>query len=501
MNWIKNIHDLNIEINSKDAQSQQNLIDKLFIKYAHSQKVKFFLFSFFSLGLYPIFLKAFLRKKLMHFLSERKLKFYKILQQKIEDVRNLIEFSNPKSGIQKIYKSLKLDDDPHLSNLYTKSEVLLFISCPYEDQPENPPSLYKNWQYIKMISRNNEIHYIQKINSCYDILKNRFLLTKEDVNDKLKKTSCCKNSLGSLTLLKNVKDAFCEILASYESFALLKKTHFSIFEVFSIIMNIHIEENKDLLDFFDNKKPIHQLSQTAQTVLLDYFAKTHSIQKDILEKNKNNSALIFNESQEQLFTKLLSSHLFLEEIIHSLLDVHYKNITPSQEIFYSITHSSKKVSSTDSHPFFEKFKKEEVSHITENFFSELYNRGIELDLKSQYFNSTVLASDFTSLNSFYELYQKFSQFSLKDVELLTIIQEITSHKRRDQILEYIQSTLKELLGQNILFNELALSKIRIEKLRDNKLEIGFNISSQYLPYKKEIVQTLKKEKDKWIICP
>lgn len=498
-----------INFDFRDLPSKKKHISKLYKNYIKTHKIKVFLLTILTFGSYLIILKTIVKKRFHKQLCSKKIASYLTLSKKIESVRKTISFTNPKSDIQKIYKLLlEEEQEEDLFKLYSKSELLLFISSPFEDcemldvfqKNLKNRNFIKDWAYIKQCSRSDEIESIKKINQFYAVLKNRFLLTKTDVNKRLSRTPITKKATSDLTMLRIVRKAFEEIVTAYEDYASLKKLDFAMFEILSLIMNIHLEETLDLIAFFEKEKEVEKLSLTTQRFLLDFYTKITSLGPEKTKILKQKNTLIFTETQEKLFEVLLNSIPLITNVIDPLLEIYYKKISPNPEIFSFVVKDQKKLkSSKEVDAFLTKLSEEHAPYVRENFLLGLNSQGVDLDLISENSNTFIEASDSLDIDSLHKLFMNFFEFSSNDFQLLTLLQEITSLKTRSNILNCVQEDLKKYLGHNTLLKEIKLSKIRIERKDDNLIELGFCLSRGGLKSDTEITQLLRKKEGQWLL--
>ncbi len=491
--------DLINQLNLSSSLSKKTYLKSLYSSHLKSHRFKTLILTALTLGFYLRFLRKRIKQQFYNQLSLKKICLYPELESKIGKIREKTLYTNPKASIQAIYKEiLQNKEDECINKLYSKSELLLFISSPIEDEQIlttfQKSSLrkdhYRDWQYMKQSSRHDEIQNIKKINHCYSLLKNRYLLTKEEVNKRLTRTSYCHNNLSQLTILKIVRLGFEELLASFEIYSSLKKSNHPLYEIFSSFMNVHREENTEILAHLDGDKTLFELSISSKRFLLDFSSKFAQLKSLPIEDLKNSPCLIFSENQELLFKRLLNSVDTLREKVDQLLTGSYSQVAPSRTIYEKIKNEAKFISNTENNKsHFQNIPSEIPQLFTKNFFEEpgLIEKPIEIGFKGS----------LKEIKNHEELYKELYSFCESDENLFAMLQELTSSKGRHLLANSIREGLTEQFGQNPLIENLEISKIQIQRIDSNKLEISYRLSHDLSANKNELHQSFIKKQDQW----
>lgn len=318
------IEDLDILIAANiENNYNKETINKIYQSIKSKKSFVFYAFNTLTLGFYSFLLKKTIRTKTKEKLSKRKIEALPQLLKTIQSLKEVTTSTSPTDGIKKIYAKLISDPAADRFSIYSKSEILLIISCPFdikelEDTISAVDSRLK-WSQLKKQLRVIELESIKQINQTYEILKNRYLLTKSDVNQRLYRTQIAAKTSGHLISLLSVEKAFSELKLSFEAYSHLKKTHHKQYQFLSFIININETELDELTAYIEKRISFDELSQSTKRYLFEISLKKLSMPKVERDDFLSKFRLITNPDQEKILTLILDAEFKeTEEISHCL---------------------------------------------------------------------------------------------------------------------------------------------------------------------------------------
>lgn len=456
------------------------------------------LLSVLTVGVYTYRLKKSCESKLLGALSFRKITHYETLASKIEEARKKHTFEDPKTSVRHIYTHL-IKEDESITKIFTKSDLLLFITTPLESALET--DLYEDpeasWKKLKADCKNQESSYIKEINIYYSLLKNRYLLSKEEIHERLLKAREGKDP-SELTILKNLCEAFKQLLFSFEKLMQLKKTHFEHFEILSSLLNLTSLEINLFLKVLDNEKFFKTLPVEMKKYLLFLVAKETSLFQIFKEPFLSETLLALNQSQFHFLHKLHTELTEKKTLLYKLSKCFLEKLSPCPDfclkLLENLSHNPpfllKKISDPEA---LEKI-------LTKGFFSEMNTPFAHLDL---FFHNEHVAFEKTSLlclDRIEAIYLALTKLAENDKELLLIMQEAISKPGKKIITSTICKAFEEVLGEKSELLELTLAKITITKINRDHFEIEYLFEKSALlgdTFSPSLVQELHKIGGSW----
>lgn len=500
--FIKSIDGLDI----RDNEERKKRVYSVFKTRLKKKWFSATILTFFTLGLYLYKLRKKSEADVKNLISARKLIYFDKLVEKIESIREKTSFSSPKSAIHHIYKNLINDPDFPLTKIYSKSDLLLYITTPidstqYEEaknEIQKTKDYYRFWKTIKQNTRHQEITYVKNINSHYALLKNRYLLPKEEIHSRLIRT-LKGNNPASLSLLKSLSDAFQEVTTAFESLVSLKKQDFDSFELMTSLVNLNSKEAEEIHDVLSGSSKLSELSIDNLRYLLSLIIRKQMIISIYENIDFSHILLTLNELQLQVISKLYNQLINSEAFSSKLMKCFYEKLKPCDN-FTSKLCPEKKVHSQIT------FKEENEQQnleltMTKNFLDEMNTKWEHIDVSHAEDSYSFNAEQNISFDHLSKVHKTLANIAGKDKELLFILQEALSKKGKKIIVESMRDSIKEILGEEKVCFDLNLSNIKIHKINPEYLEIEYYFDKPGVPgnsFAPSIIQPLKKSNGVWI---
>ena len=500
--------DLFQDIFNLDIRDKAKRKESLKQSFTQTLKKRWFtasLLTIFTFGVYPYKLFKCLEKRLSSLIAARKIYYYDQLIEQIETIRASITFKEPKSAIHHIYQTLIQDCDFPYNRVYSKSDLLLCITTPIEPteyelavkEIRESREYQRIWRNLKQASRHHEIAFIKGINSHYSLLKNRYLLPKEEIHLRLARTSCVTAS-SDLTTLRCLSQAFHEITTAFELLVTLKKTQFETFEVLSSILNLSAIEAKEIHDALLMKKGISELPDNMLKYLLSLIIKKEQI-LNLCESDEHPCLfLTLNEQQLSVILELKSQLSRPNTFTSSLLQCLCSNLKPCDNFTAKLSEQTPDqahllLKESNQTPHFEVV-------MTQNFLDEMNTTWEPMHLANQDESITFDAESNISFRHLRKVNRILAEIAGDDRELLILLQEALSKKGKKIISESIKDSIRDVLGEEKICQDLNLSNIKVHKLNPDYLEIEYTFDSPEIPrgtFNPSIIQPIKRFDGRW----
>jgi hypothetical protein len=201
------MHDLRLPdvqgVNVNHRASWQAAISRHFDESFRKAYVRSLIFSILTCGVYAY--KKYKKAKygVAQALAARKLSYFRMLQQRIEEIRRGQTHLDPRQSLNGIFMQVQSEKVGEGENglefkaIYSPNEILLFITNPVRDEKtlkfhrlkSKSANYLKLWRAIKKKGRTNQYCQIQNINAFTKTLKQERCLTREGIHDRLKKNN------------------------------------------------------------------------------------------------------------------------------------------------------------------------------------------------------------------------------------------------------------------------------------------------------------------------
>ncbi|MCH9630674.1 MAG: hypothetical protein S4CHLAM37_06780 [Chlamydiia bacterium] len=498
---IKCIEKLDI----RDKEEKKKSLKSAYIFHLKKRWFSAFVLTIFTAGVYPFKLYKKCERDINSAIAARKIYYFDQLLEKIEAIRKELKFVDPKSAIYYVYKNLLIDDELALKKIYSKSDLLLSITTPVEKSQydtavkdiRKTKDFYSFWRKIKQGSRHQEITYIKNINTHYSLLKNRYLLPKEEIHVRLTRTIQGVDPT-KLSVLKSLSDAFQEITTAFESLVSLKKNDFESFELLSSLLNLSSQDAQEIYNVLTNKAKLSSLSSEMLKYLLSLIVK-----KDVIVGIYDNSSishifLTLNELQLKVLSELHDQLINSETFTSRLMKCFYEKLKPCDDFTSKLCPDDSSLSQVTF-----KGKDDEVTPdvtMTKGFLDEMNTKWESIDVAHDENTYSFDAEPSISFEHLNRVHKTLADIAGEDKELLFLLQEALSKKGKRIISESLKNSIKDILGEEMLCADLNLSNIKIHKLNPEYLEIEYYFDKPGIPgnsFSPSIIQPLKKDEGHW----
>ena len=323
------------ELDIRDKDEKKKSLRSAYIYRLKKKWFSAFILTFFTAGVYPFKLYRKCEKDINSAIAARKIYYFDHLLERIEAIRKELKFADPKGAIYYVYKNLLLDPDHPFKKIYSKSDLLLCVTTPVERSQydtavkdiRKTKDFYRFWRNIKQSSRHQEITYIKNINTHYSLLKNRYLLPKEEIHLRLTRTLQGIDPT-KLSILKSLSDAFQEITTAFESLVFLKKNDFESFELLSSLLNLSNQDAQEIYDVLTNKTKLSVLTTEMLKYLLSLIVKKQIIINIYKNTSISHIFLTLNELQLKVLTELYDQLINSETFTSRLMKCFYEKLKP-----------------------------------------------------------------------------------------------------------------------------------------------------------------------------
>jgi hypothetical protein len=239
-------------LNIGNETDQKKVINKIFISLIKKRPFSALFLTITTLGIYPFALYKKAKRTLKNALAARKINYYQKLLSQIETVRVKHPYQEPRQDISKICHEVmqeKADDTLHFNQVFSSSDLYLFITTPPLDDQidatsfvDQGPEHAKSWTRIKKAARSNEFCYIKNINKHYTALLRSHNLHADDIHERLSRTTIARSAPHCLTKLKSLSLAFSEINTAFEEFNELSEANPHLHKALTFLLELKEEE-------------------------------------------------------------------------------------------------------------------------------------------------------------------------------------------------------------------------------------------------------------------
>ncbi len=450
--------------NVNNAQSKRTLIRTLKKNLLRRSPLRNYLFNLLTLGVYSYRIKKFATLVIQNELAKRKVRHVKHLHQEIEIMRKEETSLDPRDGINQIFmkiqgkKSEDSDRGVEYKKIFTPNELLLFITTPENDPKfiRKPKALLNNdeylriWRELRRNTKNKQFHQIDKINTCFTILKTEFGLTQEQINDRIHRTGIGKTHPEQLTRLKDLLKSFQEIVMAFQTLDELQEDDFSLYKTLTFFTQLSDEEVILLEKFVENEKMPKDLPAAAKKTMIKIANQTDVIDRIAQKDLAHTVELILNTNQWNLFLNIQNpSHSTLK-----LLDwAYHETISHTPEgLSFIDTFNQCRITKTEESKYKELFdivhSNETIKEMCSFFANEIHREWPSIlffaEKKEVYFTDKV---EDLSAEKLLEIFTALKNLSLDDNTVLTYLEGALSQDGKNLLQQRLQGNLNDLLGE------------------------------------------------------
>lgn len=476
--------------NVNNAQSKRRLVQTLFRNLVRKGVFKHYLLTILTCGFHSYKKWKFSTLVIKNELAKRKVKYIKRLHHEIEEIRKTYGAQDPRDDINQIFmkiQSIKNEDGDRgieFKKIYSPNELLLFITTPESDPKiiRKPRALINNdeylkiWREIRKNAKNKQFHQIDKINTCYSILKTEYGLSPETISDRVFRTKIGKTSPSSLTRLKDLLRSFQEIVIAFQDFDELEEHDPLLHRMLNFLLRLSPEEVDRIEHFVANEKMPKDLPIETRKTLIKIANQTDVIDRILQNDLAHMVELLLNSAQWNLFlhiqtpstsTLKLLDWAYHETCSHTPHDVSFIDTfnkcsialaeeTKYQEVFNSVE------------------SKEELDQMCSFFANEIHREWPSILMyeegKEVYFSDKI---ENLGAPKLLETFKMLKHISRDDPTGLIYLQGALSQEGKNLLQKSLQGKATELLGEpsEYFIPVFNIAHIAITKVHHNKYDI------------------------------
>jgi len=450
--------------NVNNAQSKNLLIKKLYKNRIRKKRIRHLLLCIFTFGIQRYKEWSFATLIIKNELAKRKIKYVKRLHHEIESIRSTLGDQDPRDDINQIFmkiqsiKSEEGDRGVEFKKIYTPNELLLFITTPENDPKiiRKPKALVNNdeylkiWREIRRNTKNKQFHQIDKINTCYSILKSEYSLSPDQISDRVHRTKIGKSTPYNHTKLRDLLRSFQEIVIAFQDFDDLTEHEPSLHKTLDFLLQLSSEEVQLLERFVTEEQIPKDLPASIRKTMIKIANQTDVIDK-IQEKNLAHTVeLILNSEQWNLFLKIQNPSASTLK----LLDWAYHETCTHTPHDVSFIDTFNKCSTTrgEGGKYQEVFdaaeSKELLNEMCTFFADEIHREWPSIlmyrDGKEIFFSDKL---ENLGADKLLDTFRVLKELSQEDSSVLIYLQGALSQQGKDLLQQSLKGKLTEILGE------------------------------------------------------
>lgn len=518
-----------VNVNHRD--SWQGAISRCFRETFKQSSIKNLLLSFLTLGVYPYKKYKNAKRAIAQALAERKLFFFKALQDHTEEIRKEQNAQDPRQSLNAIFmkvqsEKVSSDEDAlEFKAIFYPSELLLFITNPIRERKRihlhrlkshKHLDYLKMWHELKKKARINQYRQIQNINFCNKTLKEEYCLTPQGVHDRLTRSSVYRKQACFLTKFRELGKAFQEIVIAYQDFEELSNNNPQLFHLLETLSKTSKKDIETLQTYLSSRYLPKDLPLQNRRQLIQLANQQDVLYHMSEEEQFSLCALILNRYQWDFLLSIQE----VSEVTLSLLDWAFEASPAEIEKEYSFLEKilvgveEKVKNDPENFPNLNEKIQEDPSlkQMTLDFANELNREWPSMRL---YDETTLLyrmqKTDTFCMDELLEVYKETRKLCKDDDTLFILLQQAFSQRGKQAFQFAIEEGVTKLLGEKSEYFLPILSNSDITAVKKSSEEIEICYSFEQLimkkgevqhPHEKEkymiITQSLLKEKGKWV---
>lgn len=490
---LKEVEHLNVN----DRKAKKRLIKEIMRRLNRNERMKNLLLKFATFGFRSWKVRAIATQILLNTLAMRKLYYAPKLLSDIESLRDQLEYTDPRQGINSIFFALRTsrpneDIECEYRHVYTPTELLLFITNPPKDVRPIKRSRYKakgieyskTWSDLRKGMKKKQFYLIDQINQYNELLKEEYRLNGEAIRDRLNRTTLAKKWRGNLTNLKHLASGFQEIVLAYQDFEELKETNNPFYETLNFIQHLDEKEVLLLLNFIHKDKTPNDLPIEIRRKLVQLTNRQKIIQT-IQEQNLGHLCeLVLNSFQWNFFLasqKISQSTLELMDWAYEQVSQYISPVDAFAEMLPSFEPVNWEEMEESEKHFFESH---EASKELDGFFlSEIGHEWPSILIKER--NKEYLFQEkinHVTVQQLKEIFDALVLLTQSEHSLLHLLQAILSIPGRTALQNAYEKVLFDLIGErsDFFFPLFSLEHLCLHKVSDIQWEITFYVKPQIL---------------------
>ena len=518
-----------VNVNHRD--SWQGAISRYFRETFKQSSMKNLLLSFLSLGVYPYKKYKKAKRAIAQALAERKLFFFKALQDHTEEIRKEQNAQDPRQSLNAIFmkvqsEKVSSDEDAlEFKAIFYPSELLLFITNPIRERKRihlhrlkshKHLDYLKMWHELKKKARINQYRQIQNINFCNKTLKEEYCLTPLGIHDRLTRSSVYRKQAYLLTKFRELGKAFQEIVIAYQDFEELSSNNPKLFHLLETLSKTSKKDIETLQTYLSSRYLPKDLPLQNRRQLIQLANQQDVLYHMSEEEQFGLCALILNRYQWDFLLSIQE----VSEVTLSLLDWAFEASPAEMEKEHSFLEKilvgvdEKVKNDPENFPNLNEKIQEDPSlkQMTWDFANELNREWPSIRLYDE--KSLLYRMQKTNafcMDTLLEVYKETRKLCNNDDTLFILLQQAFSQRGKQAFQFAIEQGVTKLLGEKSEYFLPILSNSDITAVKNSSEEIEIRYSFEQLimkkgeiqhPHEKEkymiITQSLLKEKGKWV---